>query len=66
MYIDLGCNVEVLGFKVKNTHDSIRNDFSTKKLKVDLTAWNNWMLDRELFKKDLPNSLDKVNNKGRD
>ena len=60
MWVDLGCNVVVQGFKVKNTHNSILNDFSTKTLKVKLTAWDK-DIDNELFKEDLPNSIDKVN-----
>ena len=60
MLVDLGCNVEVLGFKVKNTHNSLGNDFSTKKLKVELKSWDT-LIDNELFRKDLPNSIDKVN-----
>ena len=60
MQVDLGCNVEVLGFKVKNTHNSVFNDFSTKTLKVELTAWDTGE-DHTILITDLPNSLDKVN-----
>jgi hypothetical protein len=51
--------VEVLGFKVKNTHNSVFNDFSTKTLKVELTAWDTGE-DHTVLLTDLPNSLDKV------
>ena len=61
MGIDLGCNVEVLGFQMKNTHNSIRNDHSTKDLKVELDQWNNKLIRNELLNEELPNSIDKVN-----
>ena len=60
MWVDLGCPVEVLGLKVKNTHNSIGNDFSTKMLKVELMAWHTWITS-EIHKETLPKSLDEVN-----
>ena len=60
MSVDLGCYVEILGFKMKNTHNSIENDFSTKKLKVSLIEWI-FLTDNLLLETELPNSLNQVN-----
>ena len=59
MWIDLGCNVEVLGFKVKNTHNSIMNDFSTKNMLVTMIQWPSWKKSK-LLNTSLQDSRNKV------
>ena len=61
MLLDLGCTVEVLGFSVRNTHNSVSNDYSTKRLRVEVTAWSTGS-DSVVLAEDLPSSLDKVEN----
>ena len=61
MLLDLGCTVEVLGFSVRNTHNSVSNDYSTKRLRVEVTAWGTGS-DSVVLVEDLPSSLDKVEN----
>ena len=63
MWFDLGCNVLVNGFKVKNTHNSIMNDFSSKSMKVTITDWYSWY-EIELLKTDLPDSREQVSYTG--
>ena len=39
MFIDLGCLVEVVGFKATNTHNYIWNNYATKDFKVFIRNW---------------------------
>ena len=59
MKMDLGCYVEVLGFKVKNTHNSIMNNFATKTLLVEMNAWPSG-LETEILREDLIDSRGQV------
>lgn len=39
IYIDLGCVVEVTGFKLTNTHNYVWNDYSSKDFKILHRDW---------------------------
>ena len=40
MELDLGCLLEIQTVKIRNTHNSAFSIITTKKLKVELTKWN--------------------------
>ena len=40
MELDLGCLLEIKSLKIRNTHNSAFNSITTKRLKVELTKWN--------------------------
>ena len=62
MWLDLGCNLLVNGFQVRNTHGSLVNSYSTARLKVELRSFETY-IQNELIKEDLPDSRDQVNSK---
>ena len=62
MWLDLGCNALVKGLQVRNTHGSLVNSYSTKRLKVELRSFETY-IQIELIKEDLPDSRDQVNSK---
>ena len=60
MLVDLGCNVLVNGFEVKNSHNSIKNDFSTKQIKVRLQHWKYSTVWKKLIDREMPDSRGEV------
>ena len=63
MWLDLGCIVEVVGFKMKNTHNSVWNDFSTKEIQIHMLPWHKTNRSRDtkmILQAELPDSRDQV------
>ena len=60
MKVDLGCNVLVLGLEMKNSHNSLMDDFSAKNVKVEMVQWSDVSIYHILHQKNLPDSRGKV------
>ena len=60
MLVDLGCNVMVQGFEIKNTHNGIMDNFATKAFRISLEDWTDENIHRDLLTGELPDSRGKV------
>ena len=57
--IDFGCNAEITGIILKNTHNAHWNDFSTKDFRFFIRRWDSFAKAR-VYEGTLPNPLDMV------